>query len=312
MIRLYFTAADLAKITFASDSNALVEISLSVHRLHRWRAGLAQPRPGTRRWHRELGNSFEARAGVLFDLIPRRSGGWVPCFLSGADRRRSGRRRRTGQPDACRPARRGSEPVGAGPEVQPPGPGTVSGTAGARQALADDLRTYFDSSLASLWSQVRATTVTDRALRSEILLRGGIQRPIRHTRLRRALAATDPAHTGPVHLRHPPEGTWAAVGAVVLHDRIRGLRSSRPSPRPVLIYPMHLGEVGRTTARTLWARSSGTPGQPSWPLSVRRPPRRRWPTAPASPCPPPASTPRHFATPDASPRSGAASPSSTR
>ncbi|WP_290118855.1 winged helix-turn-helix domain-containing protein [Actinomadura sp. DC4] len=239
MIRLYFTAADLRKITFAADLNALVEIALSVHRLHRWRAGGAQPRRGTLRWHRELGSSLEERAGVLFDLIPRRPGDWMPCFLfepSISDLAEAVEL--VGQAPAAQvaadvsrlaPFQRSSRRVQA----------LASGAAGSRKALADDLCTYFDSSLASSWSQIRATTVTDRALRSEILLQGGIDALFGTlgfgVRWEPPTLHIPAPFTADIHL----EGR----GLLLLSSyfTIASVGMDSPNWPPVLVYPMYLG-----------------------------------------------------------------------
>jgi DNA-binding transcriptional ArsR family regulator len=249
MIRLYFTPADLGKITLAPAPNALLEITTSVHRLHRWRAGITPPRPGSRRWHREVGGSLEARAGVLFDLMPRRQGGRVPNFLLQAST--------NDLTEAIERVSQTSEAQLAGDlahlapyqEAARSIRELASGAARAQQVLADDVRDYFNSSLAALWAQVQAAAVADRARRSEILLRGGTdallatlgagwrwQPPILHIPV---------PFTADIDLRG--RGLLLIASYFALGPAVA---MAGPDQATILIYPMHLedGPYGSTDA----------------------------------------------------------------
>lgn len=116
----------------------------------------------------------------------------------------------------------------------------VSGAARAQQTLVNDLRSYFDSSIASLWPQIQAAAVADRALRSEILLRGGVdalfatlgtsfrwQPPTLHM----ATSYTADIRLGGRGLLLVP--SYFAIAPVTL---------CAPRRPPALAYPMYLGD----------------------------------------------------------------------
>ena len=240
MISLRFTIADLGKVAFASGPNALLEMSLSIHRAHRWRAGKARLRPGTQRWYHEVNGSLEDRAGVLFDLLPR-TPGWVPCFLFGDPA--------VGDWDAAAELldRTPVPQLAADLSKAAPAQKTAhwarelaNGVTKARRVLVDDLHGYFSSSLTSLWPQIQAAAVTDRALRSETLLRGGVdalfatlgtgwrwQPPILHIP---AAFTADISLEGRGLVLMP---SYFALGPTGVH---------RPGRPTMLIYPMHLGD----------------------------------------------------------------------
>jgi DNA-binding transcriptional ArsR family regulator len=174
MICIHFTPADLGKITFQPAPNALLETMTSVHRLLRWRAGRASALPGTRRWHREVGSSLEDRLGVLLELLPRRPGDWMPDFLTEPI---FGDINEAAELVGQTPSRQLAEDIS---RLAPPQRACrwvrelADGATKARQALANDIQSYFSSSLTSVWPQIQAYAVNDRALRSETLLRGGV------------------------------------------------------------------------------------------------------------------------------------------
>lgn len=170
VLRLKFTEADLRRITFAPEPNALFETALSVRLLSVGRGG-GRWRPGARRPHRQPRGDLPARAGVITELV--RADGFIPDFLlqpechdfaAGVER--------IGQIPAdrlaaevgqlsSRDASRGFRELAAGSDA-------------GRQALTTDLRAYFASSLAPMWPAVRAATAADRSVRLETVLRGGL------------------------------------------------------------------------------------------------------------------------------------------
>ncbi|MEV4428886.1 ArsR/SmtB family transcription factor [Streptomyces sp. R-07] len=251
MIRLHFTAADLRRITLAPAANALSETVLSLRlglRLGRAREGLGRgagplhrPRPAARRWHHSLRGGAGARAGVLAELVAE--DGFVPDFLL--------------QPSvhdfadaldaaASTPAERLALDLGI-PEASGWNGGLArpgrwahelaQGSPAAPRALLDDTRRYFESSVEPLWPRIRRDALTDRALRAEMLLRGGVdallttlgttwqwQPPTLHLP---SASAYDIPLCGRGLLLVP---SWFATGPMVMY---------RPEAATVLVYPMY-------------------------------------------------------------------------
>lgn len=222
MIRMHFSDADLRQITFAPAPNALLETVLSVRLLHGAPAGGVWSRPGVRRLHRQMRGSLAQRAGVLAPLVAPKS--FVPAFLV--------------QPDAGDFAagvelasQTPSSYLAADLSLLSPGQRAgrwarelAGGAPGARRTLAGDLHRYFTSSVEPLWPRIQAEAAADRSLRTETLLRGGID----------ALLATlhPDCRWQPPTLRIPVDGD---------HDiPLRGhgllLIPSYFAPRPMVMY----------------------------------------------------------------------------
>ncbi|MFF0869734.1 ArsR family transcriptional regulator [Nonomuraea sp. NPDC003560] len=234
MIRVHFSDADLRKITFAPAPNALWETVLSVRLLLGAPTSRSWTRPAARRLLRQVGGSLAERAGVLAPLVPPRSS--VPAFLL--------------QPDAGdfaagvelasrTPSSYLAVDLGALSPAQRAGRWArelAGGSRGARQTLADDLRGFFGSSVEPLWSQIQAEAGADRALRSETLLRGGVD----------ALLAT--LHPGcrwrPPTLHIPVDGDHDVAlrgrGLLLIPSYFapRPMVMYRPDAATVLVYPM--------------------------------------------------------------------------
>ncbi|MFC5819352.1 ArsR/SmtB family transcription factor [Nonomuraea harbinensis] len=167
MLRLTFTEADLRRITFAPEPNAVFETALSVRLLSSARGG-GRWRPGARRPPR---GDLPARSGVIKELVS--ADGFVPDFLL--------------QPD-CHDFAAAVERIGQIPadriaaevgllSARDPSRGLrelAAGSDAGRRTLTTDLRAYFASSLAPMWPAVRAAAAADRSVRLETLLRGGL------------------------------------------------------------------------------------------------------------------------------------------
>lgn len=187
-MRLHFTPADLCKITLVAP-DPLEEMMLSVRRLRTGRGGrggltcghgahgttgayeMYATHPGLEQWLRRTRTGVAARAGVLFDLVTRE--GFLPDFLAQvSDDVYTG---------ITLAAQTPTEQLAAD-IAQLDGPThnngrlreLAEGTSAARRGLARDLRGYFDSTLAELWPRIQAGAAADRALRSETLMRGGV------------------------------------------------------------------------------------------------------------------------------------------
>ncbi|GAA3091480.1 winged helix-turn-helix domain-containing protein [Streptomyces roseofulvus] len=262
MIRLHFTAADLCRITLAPTANALSETVLSVRAalrpgprpqgrpevrpgardgVGRGAGPLYRPRSAVREWHRSLPGGAVARAGVLAELVAE--DGFVPDFLL-----------QPATPDfagglaaaAATPAERLALDLGI-PEVSGWNGGLArpgrwahelaQGSPVAARALLDDTRRYFESSVRPLWPRIRRDALTDRALRSEMLLRGGVDA------LLTTLGTTWRWQAPTLHL--PSASTydiplcgrglllvpsWFATGPMVMY---------RPEATTVLVYPLY-------------------------------------------------------------------------
>ena len=268
MIRLHFTAADLRQITLAPAANALSETALSLRlalrHAHGGR-GAGRSHPAAERWHRSLNGSVSARAGVLAELVAEQ--GFLPDFLlqpavhdfdDALDLAASTPTARLaidlGIPDA------------SGWNGGLAGPGRwahelAQGSPAARHALVSDARRYFEASIGPLWPRIRSDALTDRAVRAEMLLRGGVDA------LLTTLGTTWRWQPPTLHLPSPSTydiplcgrglllvPSWFATGPMVMY---------RPEAATVLVYPMCHGEradqrpealgalLGRTRARLL-------------------------------------------------------------
>ncbi|MEV4243788.1 winged helix-turn-helix domain-containing protein [Streptosporangium canum] len=172
MMRLHFSDTDLRRITFAPAPNALWETVLSVRLMGGAPTGRTWSRPGVRHLHRQVKGSLPERAGVLAPLIAPKSP--VPGFLLQPDAgdfaasvelvRETPDSRLAIELSLLSPAQRAGRWAGE----------LADGTPWARQTLADDLYGYFASTVEPLWPRIQAEAAADRALRSETLLRGGV------------------------------------------------------------------------------------------------------------------------------------------
>ncbi|MFF3842663.1 helix-turn-helix domain-containing protein [Streptomyces sp. NPDC001930] len=242
MIRLHFTAADLRRITLAPAANALSETVLSL-RLG-LRPGLrrgARVRTAARQWHESLPGGANLGAGVLAELLT--DDGFVPDFLlqpsahDFADALESA---------ASTPPERLALDLGI-PEVSGWNGGLgrpgrwahdlAQGAPAASAALVDDALGYFRTAIEPLWPRIRSDALTDRALRAEMLLRGGVDA------LLTTLGTTWNWQPPTLHL--PSASTydiplcgrglllvpsWFATGPMVMY---------RPEAATVLVYPLY-------------------------------------------------------------------------
>ena len=266
MIRLHFTADDLRRITLAPAVNALSETALSLrfslrqgpgpgsgsHRHGRW----DRPRPAARPWHQSLRGTASARAGVLAELVT--DDGYLPDFLL--------------QPSlddfsdaleaaASTPAEQLAldlgipRAAGRNGHLSRPGPWArdlAHGSPNATRALVADTRRYFHTSVEPLWPRIRGDALTDRALRAEMLLRGGVdallttlattwrwEAPILHLP---SASAYDIPLCGRGLLLVP---SWFATGPLVMY---------RPRAATVLVYPLYDGGTGSSASDAVEGR----------------------------------------------------------
>ncbi|MFC8981227.1 ArsR/SmtB family transcription factor [Streptomyces sp. NPDC057411] len=252
MIRLHFTADDLRRITLAPAPNALAETVLGVGlslRQGGWPGagrGFGQARrarSAAREWQRSLHGApgVRAGAGVLAELVAE--DGFVPDFLL-----QPGVHDLTGalEAAAATPVERLALDLGipraAGWNGGLARPGRwarelAQGSPSATRALVDDTRDFFARHVEPLWPRIRRDALTDRALRSEMLLRGGVdallttlgttwrwQHPTLHLP---SASAYDIPLCGRGLLLVP---SWFATGPSVMY---------RPDAATVLVYPLY-------------------------------------------------------------------------
>ncbi|MFJ7066005.1 ArsR/SmtB family transcription factor [Streptomyces sp. NPDC101115] len=260
MIRLHFTADDLCRITLAPTANALTETVLGA------RLSLRQGGPGgrnghlgfgqarrarsaARKWHHTLHRGPGARAGVLAELVGE--DGFVPDFLL-----QPGIHDLAGALEAvaATPVERLALDLGipqaAGWNGGLTRPGRwahelAQGSPKATRALLHDTRSFFTTHVEPLWPTIRQDTLTDRALRSEMLLRGGVDALLttlgttwhwQHPTLHIPSKSTyDIPLCGRGLLLIP---SWFAAGPMVMY---------RPKAPTILVYPLHEA-AGRTAA----------------------------------------------------------------
>ncbi|MEV5972289.1 winged helix-turn-helix domain-containing protein [Streptomyces sp. NPDC051921] len=266
MIRLHFTSADLRQITLAPTANALSETALSL-RLRPAHAprGAGRLHPAVEQWRRSLDAGGTARAGVLAGLVGERA--FVPDFLlQPAEHDFEDALELAASTPTARLAIDLGIPDASGWNGGLANPGRYAhelaqGAPAARHALVSDARRYFDASIGPLWPRIRRDALTDRALRAEMLLRGGVDA------LLTTLGTTWRWQPPTLHLPSPSTydiplcgrglllvPSWFATGPLVMY---------RPEAATVLVYPMCHGKgadhrpealgalLGRTRANVL-------------------------------------------------------------
>ncbi|MFE5945719.1 ArsR family transcriptional regulator [Streptomyces sp. NPDC056480] len=258
MIRLHFTAADLRRITLAPAANALSETVLSL------RLGLrtgsrrgARVRTAARQWHESLPGGAHVRAGVLAELLTEDA--FVPDFLLQPAAHDFAEALESA---ASTPLERLALDLGI-PEASGWNGGLgrpgrwahdlAHGVPAASAALIDDTRGYFRTAIEPLWPRIRSDALTDRALRAEMLLRGGVDA------LLTTLGTTWNWQPPTLHL--PSASTydiplcgrglllvpsWFATGPMVMY---------RPEAATVLVYPLYDDGAGA-------GRADGSPERP--------------------------------------------------
>ena len=173
MLRVYFSAADLARTRIADGPDPLWETVLSLHQL---REGSVDPALGGRVRCVERTGTEALR--VLLPLVPVR--GYFPDFLTppeGAAGFETGL-------DAMMSTRKGElhAQIGrltGGRPVTPWLRSLGDGEPAALRRLGEALRLYQRSALAPSWQCVRARTEGDRALRARTQWRGGTEAMLR-------------------------------------------------------------------------------------------------------------------------------------
>ncbi|MFD4975056.1 ArsR/SmtB family transcription factor [Streptomyces sp. NPDC058424] len=256
-MRIHFSADDLCKITLAPVPNAVFETALSVRRLRGSPTAGNGSRPGLARWHREMSGSLAARAGLLMGLVLGE--GFLPDFLlhpsgsSFADGLELTRQTPASQLAAELAELHRTEqafgrpggPLGGSPENARLLRELAEGTPGARERLVGDLHRYYGSSVAPLWPEIRANATADRALRAEMLLRGGVDALL--TTLSPCWQWQPPTLHLPSRSSFDVELCGRGLMLIPSYFATAPVLMYRPHDSTVLTYPMHTAD-GRPDA----------------------------------------------------------------
>ncbi len=241
MIRIHFSAEDLGRVTFPDEPQPLWEAALAARALRGRALGdrvaveLAMP-PVARRWRREAGRRVRPSMRPLFKLIA--PAGQFPDFLT---------------PPVPAP---GLEPAVEAlmntpasvvrdelgpwlpPEVDKFMQGLLAGRAGSRRALGNAVRDFHVEVLAPSSTELERRYGADLALRSRLLLHGGVDA---------LLSALHPD----IEWSTPVLTTYGLTTGPTLDIHLNGrglqlypssltsecLALDAPDRRPVLVYP---------------------------------------------------------------------------
>lgn len=172
VLRIRFGPADLARVTVAAAPDVLLETALSVRHLATPPSGPAAHRGELAAWRRAVKPGLAARAGILARLVP--PAGYLPDFLYQPTARDAVTAAELAAQTPTPQLASDLDPLhtAAGPSATRE---LAQGSTAARRRLVEDLTRYHRSSLAPLWPAVLNVAAADRALRSETLLRGGVE-----------------------------------------------------------------------------------------------------------------------------------------
>lgn len=252
VLRVHFTAEDLARVRVSSGPDPMWEILLSLHVL-RQRDGA----PVFGQWRQQVRGRLAPEARWLMQLAP--PVGYSPDFLTptagcGVD---DGIDAVLSTP--AHQLRTDLDQLGAQQRLDPRTHLLATGDTGALDELGGALRGYYDAALAPVWDEVRGLCDADRAVRARQFLDGGCERLLAD--LHPTITWRSPVlHIGyrfperDVHLGGkglvlvPSYFCWGKP--IMLRD------ADRP---PVLVYPverdLHIGNGNSRTLEALLGRT---------------------------------------------------------
>ena len=178
MLRVHFTAGDLARTRVADGPDPLWESVLSIHQLRERR-----PEPALREWAGSVVRDGAASLRLLLPLVPAR--GYFPDFLTpaeGSDGFEAGLDAMLSTPRRQLRAQIGRLTSGPTARVGTAGPWTgevADGSAPALRRLGEALRDYHRTALGRSWESVRASVEADRTLRARTQWYGGTEAMLR-------------------------------------------------------------------------------------------------------------------------------------
>ncbi|MDP9794674.1 DNA-binding transcriptional ArsR family regulator [Catenuloplanes nepalensis] len=173
MLRIHFTAEDLARVRLAPAADPLWEMLLSAHTLGTGPAGGALGD-----WARWARPRLRADARLLFQLAPPR--GYSADFLTpagGSTRLEDGIETVLGTPR--RRLRTDLAQLAGRPGSAEAVRLLAGGEASSLARLGSSLHGYFEATLAPIWRSVEDDVAADRAIRGRALLDGGVERLLR-------------------------------------------------------------------------------------------------------------------------------------
>ncbi|WP_433374772.1 ArsR/SmtB family transcription factor [Streptosporangium sp. CA-115845] len=172
MMRLHFTAADLAQITLAPTANALMETVLAARRRHIGPTAVRRSRSWGRGRSPDGLSGTASATGVLNGLVAQE--GYLPDFLLQPSISDLADGIESVMQTTAEQFEDGLRPLSAFQRADPWAEELAAGSVKARRTLARELGACFTSSLAPRWGQIQRSVVADRSFRAETLLRGGV------------------------------------------------------------------------------------------------------------------------------------------
>lgn len=173
MLRIHFTAGDLARTKIADGPDPLWETVLSLHQLQE-----RQNEPAMADWQRKVLRDGRARLRLLLPLVPPR--GYFPDFLTPAEGAEGFEEGLDALLSTPRPElRRQLGQLAAERHLTPWARSVAEGGAPALRRLGDALRGYQEHALGSAWQHLRARVDADRARRSRAQWQGGTEAMLR-------------------------------------------------------------------------------------------------------------------------------------
>ncbi|MEV4375884.1 winged helix-turn-helix domain-containing protein [Streptosporangium sp. NPDC049644] len=234
MMRLHFTAADLAQITLAPTANALLETVLTARRRHIGPTAVRRSRSGGRGRSPDGLSGTASATGVLNGLVAEE--GYFPDFLLQPSISDLVDGIESVTQTAAEQFEAGLRPLSAFQRADPWVEQLAAGSVKARRTLAGELDACFTSSLAPVWGRIQRSVTADRSFRAETLLRGGVDA---------LLATLHPGWRWEAPTLHIPSPVAYDVGLcgrglllVPSYLTLGPLLTYRPGRSTVLVYPV--------------------------------------------------------------------------
>ncbi|MDX3660973.1 helix-turn-helix domain-containing protein [Streptomyces sp. ID05-26A] len=253
MLRVHFTAEDLARVRVAAGPDPMWEILLSLHVLRQrsaapvfgpWRATVRTTLPGTTRWLLQLAPPV----GYSPDFLTPTAGS---CAVdAGIDAVLS---------TPVESLRADLAQLGRQQRLDPRTHLLASGDVATLDSLGDALRGYYGHALAPIWDEVRAVVDADRAVRARSFLDSGCEGVLSalHPTISWARPVLSIESRFPLRDVHLHGQGLVLVPSYFCRERPIMLRD--PSRTPVLVYPiardLHVTSAGKRSLEALLGRT---------------------------------------------------------
>ncbi|MFD4676752.1 ArsR family transcriptional regulator [Lentzea sp. NPDC058450] len=252
MLRVHFTAEDLARVRVAAGPDPMWEILLSLHVLRQrsatpvfgaWRAAAKATLPDDTRWLMQLAPPV----GYSPDFLTPTAGS---CAVdAGIDAVLS---------TPVESLRADLEQLDC-PRLDPRTHLLADGDVATLDSLGDALRGYYSHALAPIWDEVRAVVDADRAVRARSFLDNGCEGML--SALHPTISWSSPVLS--IESRFPLRDVRLRGQGLVLVPSYfcweRPIMLRDPRRAPVLVYPiardLHVGGAGRRSLEALLGRT---------------------------------------------------------